>query len=313
MERLLREVDDALHRMDHGRFGSCERCHGAIDTEDLNADPLRRLCLDCMTVSERVALEADLDLAFEIQGTLIPRGELTADGWRAFVHSNPAGPVGGDFVDLVELPDQKLVHFVVGDVSGKGVAAALLGSHLQALIRSSLGGERDLAERVATVNRLFAAATPAQVFATLAWGVVDRFGRGELVNAGHLPVVAIGRGGCRKLESTGVPVGLFPGARYTSTPFELAEGEQLVLFTDGVTEATDDRDREYGLDGLWSLVSTDDLDLSPEGAVSRYLGDVDRHRDGRNQHDDLTVMVLRRDCCRPLAGIAGQRLISSTL
>lgn len=311
--RLIGEVDDALHRLDRGCFGSCEICHGPIDAERLAGDPLRKVCLECMSASERISLEADLELAFEFQGSLVPKGELSADGWRAFVHSDPAGAVGGDFADFVEQPDSGVVHFVVGDVSGKGVAAALLGSHLQALIRSSMAAKQRLDERVASVNRLFAAVTPSQVFATMVWGFVDRDGRGELVNAGHLPVFAVGRDGCRMLESTGVPVGLFPGARYSSTPFELAEGEQLVLFTDGVTESADGRDREYGVASLWSLVSARDLDLSPEEAVSRYLSDVARHRGGRGQQDDLTVMVLRRDCCLPVDGNVVQRAISSTL
>jgi len=90
-------------------------------------------------------------------------------------------------------------------------------------------------------------------------------------------------------------VGIFAGARYESTPFTLADGEQLVLVTDGITESTDDRDHEYGVEGLWSLVSAGDLEISPEEAVSRYLDDVERHRDGMAQHDDVTVMVLRRD------------------
>ena len=313
LRRLLFEVDDALHRMEEGRFGSCELCHEAIERECLEADPLRRVCLECLSSSERRSLEADLELAIEVQGSLIPSGEIAVPGWQAFVHSHPAGAVGGDFVDLVETADRTATHLVVGDVAGKGVAAALLASHLQALFRSSVSAPLSLPERVARINRLFSAVSPARIFATLVWVVVDREGGGELVNAGHLPAVVVGRHGCRMLESTGVPVGLFPAARYAATRFELAPGEQLLLFTDGVTESADGRDREYGVDALWTLVSERDLELSPEDAVRRYLNDVTRHRGGREQQDDLTVMVLRRSCCASVAEPAGQRVISSSL
>ncbi len=311
--RLIREVDEALERMDRNRFGACEVCHDLIEPERLDLDPLTRICLDCLSASERRSLEADLELAVEVQGSLIPRGEVSARGWRGYVHSRPAGTVGGDFAEIADATEDGLVYFVVGDVSGKGVSAALLGAHLQALIRSAVALPQPLVDRVSSVNRLFAAVTPIQAFATLVWGVVDRNGRGELVNAGHLPAVVVGREGCRLLESTGVPVGIFPGARFTSTPFELAPGDQILLFTDGVTESTDGRDREYGVDAVWSLVSARDLDLSLEETVTRYVRDVARHRGGHDPHDDLTVMVLRRDCCRPVGETTDQRAISSTL
>lgn len=309
LRRLLGEVDAALHRFEHDTFGRCERCDGEIEAEALQSDPLRTVCLECLSDSERRVLEADLELAAEFQQRLIPRGELSIGGWRAFIHSDPAGAVGGDFADLIERPDLGLVHFAVGDVSGKGVAAALFGSHLLALIASSTSASRPLSEMVASVNRLFSAATPARVFATLVWGTVDASGRGELVNAGHLPAVIVGRRGCRRIDSSGVPLGIFAGAQYESTPFTLADGEQLVLVTDGITESTDGSDNEYGVEGLWSLVSAGDLELSPEQAVSRYLEDVERHRGGGAQHDDTTVMVLRRDSTEPVSGLHLQQAI----
>jgi sigma-B regulation protein RsbU (phosphoserine phosphatase) len=309
LRRLLGEVDAALHRMDHDAFGRCELCEGEIEAEVLQSDPLRTICLECLSVSERRVLEADLELAAEFQQRLIPKGEHSVHGWKAFIHTAPAGAVGGDFADLIQRPERGLVHFVVGDVSGKGVAAALFGSHLLALIASSTSGSRSLSEMVATVNRLFTAATPARVFATLVWGAVDASGRGELVNAGHLPAVIVGRRGCRRIASSGVPLGIFAGARYESTRFALGDGEQLVLVTDGITESTDGGDNEYGVEGLWSLVSAGDLELSPEQAVSRYLEDVERHRGGQAQHDDVTVMVLRRDSAETASGVALQRAV----
>lgn len=313
LQRLIGEVDDALGRLDAGEWGSCEVCHAPIEPECLASDPCRKVCLECLSEVERRRLEADLELAAEVQRSLLPRGALDLAGWSAFVHSSAAGAVGGDFVDLVESPEDGNLHFAVGDVAGKGVSAALLGAHLQALVRSSVTSRRSLGEQVSSVNRLFASVTPAGSYATLVWGVVGPDGRGELVNAGHLPVVAVGHRGCRLLESTGVPVGLFPGAQYSSSRFELAPGEQLLLVTDGLTESTDDADREYGVDALWSLVSRRDLELTPDRNVAKVLDDVARHRNGRGPHDDLTVVVLRRSTGPVAPAATGHRVSSSTL
>lgn len=297
IRRLLDEVDEALRRMDQGDLGSCRVCGGAVEAELLGADPLRRVCLECLSSVERRALEIDLALAADFQGALTPRGELRLPGWHAYVHSRAAGTVGGDFVDLVEAPDDGGVRFVVGDVSGKGISAALLASHLQALFRAVVALPGSLTSRVARVNRMFSSVTPTQAFATMVWGQIDGSGRGELVNAGHPPALVVGRRGCRRVESTGVPVGLFASARYESSSFELSPGEQLVVVTDGVTESADGDDREYGVDGLWTMVSQRDLEVGPEQAAARYLDDVVRHRAGGPQHDDLTLLVLRRACC----------------
>jgi sigma-B regulation protein RsbU (phosphoserine phosphatase) len=294
LQRLLLEVDAALERIEAGGFGSCEVCHGSIEPELLGSNPLQRVCLECLSTSERRALESDLELAAEVQQALLPRGGRSLAGWQAYIHSRAAGTVGGDFADLIEAPDGDGLQFVVGDVSGKGIPAALLASHLHALLRSSATEHEPLAARVARVNRLFSAVTPDRAFASLVWGRVDADGRGELVNAGHLPAMIVSHGGCRQLASTGVPVGLFAGARYSSSTFELAPGEQLVLVTDGVTESADEHDSELGVAGLWSLVSPRDLEISPEEVADRYLSEVARHRGGRPQHDDLTLMVLRR-------------------
>lgn len=313
LRRLLVEVDAALHRIETGSFGSCEVCHGAIEHELLGVDPLQRMCLECLSTSERRALESDLELAAEVQHTLVPRGGRSVAGWQAFVHSRAAGAVSGDFADLIEGANGDGLQFVIGDVAGKGVSAALLASHLHALLRSVATLPEPLPRRVDRVNRLFASVTPDRAFATLVWGHVTADGHGELVNAGHPPAMIVGHGGCRQIGSTGIPVGLFAGARYSSSSFDLAPGEQLVLVTDGVTESADAGDREYGVDGLWSLVSPRDLDAELPEVAGRYLADVARHRGDRPQKDDLTLMVLRRDVRTVAPWTRAQRATSSTL
>src|SRR5579864_9439709 len=121
---LLEEVDKALERVEAGSYGVCEECHGTVEAGRLIADPLTRFCLDCLKPSEQRALEQDLELAARIQNGLLPARDIFAAGWRVAYHYEPAGLVSGDYCDVI--PHNKELYFIVGDVSGKGVAASML-------------------------------------------------------------------------------------------------------------------------------------------------------------------------------------------
>src|SRR6267142_5819422 len=135
LTRLLEEVDAALHRMDIGVYGLCEVCHDPVETERLLADPLTRFCLGDLTPHEQRALEDDLQLAAEIQTGLLPKHDKKVDGWEVAYYYRPAGVVSGDYCDFIDGDNQSL-HFVLGDVSGKGVAASMLMAHLHAMFRT---------------------------------------------------------------------------------------------------------------------------------------------------------------------------------
>src|SRR3989442_219810 len=134
LSELLTAVDTALSRIDQGTFGLCETCQDAIEAERLLADPLVRFCLDHLTSAEQRALESDLSLAARIQRALLPKLGLAPAGWDVRYHYQPAGVVSGDYCDLFETDGGLL--FALGDVSGKGVAASMLMSHLHAMFRS---------------------------------------------------------------------------------------------------------------------------------------------------------------------------------
>lgn len=131
---LLREVDSALERMAKGSYGLCEECHDPVEEDRLFADPLVRYCLDHLTQPQRAALQRDLDLASEVQRNLLPQPNLRAGVWETSYHYAPMGPVSGDYCDLI--PSDGQLFFVLGDVSGKGVAASMLMTQLHALFRS---------------------------------------------------------------------------------------------------------------------------------------------------------------------------------
>ena len=134
LSQLLAAVDAALSRIDQGTFGLCEECHDSIEAERLLTDPLVRFCLDHLTSAEQRALESDLSLAARIQRALLPKLGLAPLGWGVRYHYQPAGMVSGDYCDLLETEGGLL--FMIGDVSGKGVAASMLMSHLHATFRS---------------------------------------------------------------------------------------------------------------------------------------------------------------------------------
>jgi len=168
LSQLLTAVDTALSRIDHGTFGLCETCHDTIEAERLLADPLVRFCLDHLTSAEQRALESDLSMAARIQRGLLPKPGLAPVGWDVRYHYQPAGMVSGDYCDLFET--ERGLLFMLGDVSGKGVAASMLMSHLHATFRSLAEAGLQLDRMVEDANRIFCESTLAGQFATLVVG-----------------------------------------------------------------------------------------------------------------------------------------------
>jgi sigma-B regulation protein RsbU (phosphoserine phosphatase) len=290
--QLLQEVDAALERMDAGTFGVCATCRGAVEGERLMADPLTRNCLECLTPEEQRALERDLDLAFQVQRGLLPATAVAVDGWEAAYHYEPAGPVSGDYCDLIDLGGGRGL-FLLGDVTGKGVAASMLVAHLHAIFRSLAPGTRCVAELVARANRVFCQGTVASYFATLVCGVFDGGGEVAVCNAGHCYPLHAGHGGVVSLESTGLPLGLFADGEYGVRTLRLARGDSLVLYTDGLSESFNAAGEAYGSARLAALLGRQ-CGLPPRDLLAAVLADAHTFRAGRPRGDDLTVMVVRR-------------------
>ncbi|MGB9202377.1 MAG: SpoIIE family protein phosphatase [Terriglobales bacterium] len=184
---LLREVDSALERMGKGSYGLCETCHDPVEEDRLLADPLVRYCLDHLTPPQRDALQRDLDLASELQRNLLPQIGLQAGGWETSYHYEPVGPVSGDYCDLI--PSDGQLFFVLGDVSGKGVAASMLMTQLHALFRSLTKTALPLGQMVAQANRVLCESALAGQYATVVCGLAKPTGEVEIHNAGHWPAI----------------------------------------------------------------------------------------------------------------------------
>lgn len=293
LQDLLHEVDAALERMEAGTFGICETCHDAVESDRLLFDPLCRNCLDHLSAAEQRALERDLDLAFQVQSGLLPKAGLAAKGWSMAYHYRPAGPVSGDYCDLIRLDDDTSL-FLLGDVMGKGVAASMLTAHLHAIFRSLSSPTGSIHELVAKANRVFCDGTLSSFFATLVCGRLDRDGHVEVCNAGHCPPLHFHDGTVFQLESSGLPLGLFRDAEYTSYHRKLSTGDGLVIHSDGLSEAFNGEGSQYGTERPSQLLRRQRSN-SPDQILTTLLNDLGEFRTNAPVTDDLTIMIIRRE------------------
>lgn len=287
---LLHEVDSALERMAKGSYGLCQECDEPVEQDRLLADPLVRYCLDHLTVPERAALQRDLDLASEVQRNLLPKAGLRAGGWETSYHYAPVGPVSGDYCDLI--PSDGQLFFVLGDVSGKGVAASMLMTQLHALFRSLTGMALPLGQMVTRANRVFCESALAGQYATLVCGQAKPTGQVEIHNAGHWPAIVVGRDRVLRIESTGLPLGMFCESEFSATHLQLEVGDTLFLYTDGLSEARNEGD-EYGVDRVMTLVRQQAA-RPPAELIAACLDDLRAFAGAGPRLDDLTLLAIRR-------------------
>jgi len=296
IHRLVAQVDAALARLEKGTFGICEVCGSALEPERMVADPLTRICLDELPADERRRLEADLEMAGRIQRALLPPADLAVHGWEVHYRYEPLGPVSGDYCDLISStangrPGE--LFFLLGDVSGKGVAASLLMSHLHAMFRSLATVGQPLGQMLAVASRLFCESTTAGQFATLVAGRADASGNVEIASAGHPPVLLLHPAGVTRIESGGFPLGMFSDARFVTQKLEVRPGDALLFYSDGVTESRSGSGEEYGVERLAQFAEKR-RGTAPVDLVASCLGELKAFSGAQPRTDDVTLMALRR-------------------
>jgi sigma-B regulation protein RsbU (phosphoserine phosphatase) len=243
--------------------------------------------------AENQRLERELDLAREIQMSLIPSGPLIAGGWEVQGLVVPARQVGGDAFDYYLSDDGRTLSLAIADVSGKGVPAALLMSNVQASLRAFCTGRHPIAEAIASVNRSVARSASSGKFITLFYGEMDlASGVLRFTNAGHNPPLLRRReGAIEPLHEGGIPLGLFESSRFEvgEVPFE--SGDSLLLYSDGISEAFDTRDEQFGEERLLALWK-ERGNRSPGVVIAELLAEVQRFRGSASQSDDMTAVVV---------------------
>jgi len=291
---LLEQVDAALERMHNGTYGICVICNGEIEPERLKVDPLITVCLDDLSSEEQRVLEQDLNLAAKIQRGLLPKNDLVTAGWITSYSYIPAGPVSGDYCDIIEFKDgTESLLFLLGDVSGKGVAASLLMSHMRAMFHSLISIDLKVNSLVEKANRLFTESTVLSHFATLVCGKANSLGEVEICSAGHNPPLLVRSNEVIKISSTGIPIGLFCNSKYESKCLTLDNNDTLFLYSDGLTESTS-KDIEYGEERLIKTVSSL-KSAPPKELISGVLEDLNTFLSGGQRKDDITMMALKRN------------------
>lgn len=242
--------------------------------------------------AEKKNLEQELGMAREVQVALSPSAIKAMEHFEVAASSVPSRYVGGDFYDLIPLKDGRFV-FALGDVSGKGVAAALLAAMAQGALQVQFAGNMPLTEVITSVNKMLALRSESNRFITLFSGVLDREGHFTYINAGHnLPILARVTGETETLTTKSVLLGAFDFIEYKPLQTRLNSGDVVVMYTDGVTEAVNTDNEMFGDDRLEELVKKC-ISLTAEQIKQRILDEVIAFTRGLPQGDDITLIVLK--------------------
>jgi len=294
LRELLSEVDAALARIDGETYGICEVCHDTVERARLLANPLVRYCLDHLTAAERSALERDLEMAASLQLGLLPSPDTRHHGWEISYAYRPLGPVSGDYCDLIAEESAKPeLFFFVGDVSGKGVPASMLTAQLHAIFRSLVARHLAVEQLMHQAGRVFCESSLSPYFATLVGGRAEAAGLVEISNAGHCPPLVIRPKGVTRIEPSGVPLGISSDDEYLAERLQIEPGEVLVIYTDGLSEARNAQDEEYGEERVVKSL-LENIRLGPRSLIQECLDSLKQFLGGASVADDVTIMAIQR-------------------
>jgi len=238
-------------------------------------------------------LQRDLELAKSIQDSFLPSSLPTATGYHAASHISSAFEIGGDFFDAVQLPDSRIAY-LLGDISGKGVSAALIMSSLLHELRHEINFGGNAAEILGRYNASLCNTASNGMFATMVLLILDpQTGQIELANAGHLPPIhLLDQHAWQQNQASGPPVGIISSAHYDCEIITLEPGETLLLYSDGVPDACNENQEMVGMDRLltWMKGAPDNADAcidTIKAAINHFVGNAP-------QSDDVTLLALTR-------------------
>jgi serine phosphatase RsbU (regulator of sigma subunit) len=243
---------------------------------------------------ERVRLERELQVASEIQQRFQPASAPIVAGYELQGISFPCYEIGGDYYDFIQRDNGKLI-VALGDVSGKGPAAALLMSSLHAAVHAHSDTHNSLAKTIGAVNRYLVDSTPANRFVTLFYAELDpKDGSLAFLNAGHNPPLIVHAGGTmEQLAAGGLPLGIMSNADFREGKTRLHPGDVLVIYSDGVSEAVNPKGEEFGPTRLYETVSRN-LDASAAGIRDRIESALTKFCQGTPAADDITLVICKR-------------------
>jgi sigma-B regulation protein RsbU (phosphoserine phosphatase) len=243
---------------------------------------------------EFIKMQEELRLAREIQQHLLPDSPPTIDGFDIAAINIPAKEVGGDYYDF-DLNEEKL-FFCLGDVSGKGMPASLLVANLQASLHSQLKNSLTPKEIIQNSNQLIYQNTDPTKFITFFYGLLDvTNGQITYCNAGHdQPILLTSKSKLINLQTGGIPLGVLPEFEYENTNVNITEGEILILYSDGITEAWNENQEEFGLERLINKLQTS-KDLNAIDIIKSVINEIQSFIGEVPQMDDMTMMIIKNN------------------
>lgn len=292
VKEVVSEHNNAIERIDHGEFGTCKECSGKVEAERLELDFTTCVCLDCYSDSQKRVLERDLELAAKVQRQLLPYYVPDLPDVQIAAHTEPAHVVGGDYFDFFSYPDGSQ-GVVIADVMGKGLSASMLVSNLQASLRI-LGPEySELNSLAKRLNELFLHNVKLISFISMFLVRIDEeAGMLHYCNSGHNPAVRWEAASetIHWLRPTGPAVGLTRSASFKSKELPFSCGDILLLYTDGLVEARNSQDDEFGKERLETYVKehvhqpADTFLTGLRKTAKSFAGEF---------HDDVTLVVIK--------------------
>lgn len=291
---IISKIDEALDKVEHGTFGKCELCSGEVEEERLTLDFTTCVCLDHYSPDQLRELERDLEMAAKVQQHLLPASLPALNGVQMAVMARPAGVVGGDYYDFFRYK-QHCQGLAIADVMGKGVQASMLMANLQASLRIMGPDYQDLASLANRLNELFRFNLKQIRFITMFLAGYDPESREmHYINAGHHPPLlwnSVSQS-YQWLKPTGPAIGLVPETNYKLETLQFDDGDMLVMYTDGLVEARNNKKKEFGLDGLVQYTQ-ENCTKPPQTFLNDLLSEVNSF--GADIRDDLTLMVLKME------------------
>jgi len=246
-----------------------------------------------LELKDKLLAHDELQIGRTVQRALLPDTNPTLAGWSIWMFTRPANDVGGDLVDYINLDSERL-GIALGDVAGKGLGAALLMSKLQSTLRAIAPEYNSLSELGERTNLIFCRDSLPNRFATLVYlELLQNSGKVRLLNAGHLPPMVLHGSDIREIPRGSPALGLMKTSKFQEQEVELNPGDLLLAYSDGVTEARNERDEFFGDQRLNSIIRKS-TGISPEKVGEKILYEVDMFVGDAPRSDDLSLVIIKR-------------------
>lgn len=247
-----------------------------------------------LELKDKLTAKEELEAGHAIQKALMPERSPKVPGWNLWLFTRSANEVGGDLLDFQKVTDDRY-GFALGDVAGKGLKAALLSAKLQATLRALADDYPSLRELGVKLNKLFFRDRVPAIFASVVYAEIKpNDGLIRVLNAGHFQPIIVRSNTIEKMEKGGPALGIVPDAQYDEQKTILAIGDAIIFYSDGLSEARNQMGEDFGEKRLTSLLRSL-IQYSAEQIGERIISEVDRFVGKAKTHDDLTIIVVKRE------------------